>query len=398
MIYLGTKMGEYVSKEDYKDLPLLSDAPENIPLFIPNIPAGAIDEISTSLNSRWIGQGPKVELFEKLFSSHFLNDHPAVSVSSGTAALHLAYIAAGIKEDDEVLCPVFTCTATNIPLLYLKAKIIFVDIDPLTMNISIQDLRKKITDKSRAIVVVNYGGLPCEMDEVNKVASENNLIVISDNAQALGAEYKGIPIGLTSDISIYSFQAIKHITTGDGGMIGLNEKFHNKTEFLKRIRWFGIDRSGKQKGIWENDISEIGFKYQMTDLSASLGISGIGSFQSTLAHRRNILSIYEKLLGNNNDVGIIGHTNDNSVHAAWLFTIRVKDRKKLQIKLRDRSIESNQVHFRNDRYSIFKNRSNMGTEFPNMDSIQDDYLVLPLHTKMKESDVQRICNEINSGW
>jgi dTDP-4-amino-4,6-dideoxygalactose transaminase len=337
-------------------------------------------------------------LFEKLFSSHFLNDKAAVSVSSGTAALHLAYIAAGIKEGDEVLCPLFTCTATNIPLLYLKAKIVFVDIDPETMNISVQDLKNKISEKTRAVVVVNYGGLPCEMDEINKIARENNLIVISDNAQALGAEYKGVPIGLTTDISIFSFQAIKHITTGDGGMIGLNENFIQKADALKRIRWFGIDRSAKQKGVWENDIVEVGFKYQMTDLSASLGISGINSFSTTLAHRRKLLSKYETLLENNSDVTIIGHSNDYSIHAAWLFTIKIKERKNLQFKLRSKNIESNQVHFRNDRYSVFKGSSNLGSEFPNMDAIQDDYLVLPLHTKMNELDVERICGEINSGW
>jgi perosamine synthetase len=387
-----------MEQDNYKDLPLLTEASESIPLFTPNIPEGTIEEISTTLNSRWIGQGPKVESFEKLFASNFLSDKSAVSVSSGTAALHLAYIAAGIKEDDEVLCPLFTCTATNIPLLYLKAKIVFVDIDPNTMNISVQDLKNKISEKSRAIVVVNYGGLPCEMDEINKIARDHNLIVISDNAQALGAEYKGVPIGLTTDISIFSFQAIKHITTGDGGMIGLNDKFHHKTDTLKRLRWFGIDRSAKQKGIWENDISEVGFKYQMTDLSASLGITGINAFSKTLSLRRKLLSKYESLLEKNSDVTILGHSNDYSIHAAWLFTIRVKDRMKLQLKLRAKNIESNQVHFRNDRYSVFKGSSNLGSEFPNMDAIQDEYLVLPLHTKMTEDDVERICREVNSGW
>jgi perosamine synthetase len=381
-----------------RDLPLLPDASENIVLFTPNIPEGVAAEILDTLESRWIGQGPKVDTFETQFSEQFLDGKPALSVSSGTAALHLAYLAANIQEGDEVLCPLFTCTATNIPLLYLKAKIIFVDIDPKTMNMSIEDLRNKITQKSRAIVVVNYGGLPNEMDEINHLARENNLVVIGDNAHSLGAEYKGTPIGLTTDISMYSFQAIKHITTGDGGMIGLNTSMVDKYEALKRIRWFGIDRNAKQKGIWENDIFEIGFKYQMNDIAASMGIIGIRNFDKTLEHRRRLLSKYEQLLGSNTDVKIIGQSNNYTKHAAWLFTINIENRKSLQSKLRSKNIESNQVHFRNDRYSVFKNRSNMGTDFPNMDSIQNNYLVLPLHTKMQEAHVERICEEINTGW
>jgi dTDP-4-amino-4,6-dideoxygalactose transaminase len=297
-----------------------------------------------------------------------------------------------------VLCPVFTCTATNIPLLYLKVKLVFVDVDPETLNISIPDLKNKISEKSRAIVVVNYGGLPADMDEINKIAKENSLIVINDNAHALGAKYKNQEIGLTSDFSMYSFQAIKHITTGDGGMIGLNSTQLEKKDLLKRVRWFGIDRQSKQNGIWENDIKEIGFKYQMTDLAASLGISALRSFESTITHRISLLKRYEELLQENSDVKIIAKSNSVSQHAAWLFTIRIKNRRDLQKHLRENGIESNQVHFRNDKYSIFQSDSNAGSQFPNMDDIEDEYLVLPLHTKMDKGDVERVCHVISQGW
>jgi dTDP-4-amino-4,6-dideoxygalactose transaminase len=297
-----------------------------------------------------------------------------------------------------VLCPVFTCTATNIPLLYLKVKLVFVDVDPETLNISILDLKNKISEKSRAIVVVNYGGLPADMDEINKIAKENSLIVMNDNAHALGAKYKNQEIGLTSDFSMYSFQAIKHITTGDGGMIGLNSTQLEKKDLLKRVRWFGIDRQSKQNGIWENDIKEIGFKYQMTDLAASLGISALRSFESTITHRISLLKRYEELLQENSDVKIIAKSNSVSQHAAWLFTIRIKNRRDLQKHLRENGIESNQVHFRNDKYSIFQSDSNAGSQFPNMDDIEDEYLVLPLHTKMDKGDVERVCHVISQGW
>lgn len=380
------------------ELPILDEGLSNIVLFTPNIPTDAFDEIQSTLSTRWIGQGPKVDIFETEFSKRFLGDNECISVNSGTSALHLSYIAAGIDEGDEVLCPVFTCTATNIPLLYLKAKIVFVDIDLDTLNLSIQDLKSKITSKTKAIVVVHYGGLPANMDEINKVAHENNLIVINDNAHALGAKYKGKEIGLTSDFSMYSFQAIKHITTGDGGMIGLNLTQIENKDMLKRIRWFGIDRKSKQGGIWENDITEVGYKYQMTDLAASLGIAALRSFDSTLSHRIKLLNRYEELLTHNKDVKIIAKSNSDSQHASWLFTIRVEQRRNLQRHLREHNIESNQVHFRNDRYSIFKNNSNANSEFPNMDEIEDEYLVLPLHTKMEIGHVERICETISKGW
>jgi dTDP-4-amino-4,6-dideoxygalactose transaminase len=380
------------------EMPILENSGTNIVLFTPNIPTSAIGEIEDTLSSRWIGQGPKVEIFESEFSKRFMGQKPCLSVNSGTSALHLSYIAAGLQEGDEVLCPVFTCTATNIPLLYLKVKLIFVDIDPETLNMSITDLKNKITDKSRAIVVVNYGGLPANMDEINNVAQENSLIVINDNAHALGAKYKNQEIGLTSDFSMYSFQAIKHITTGDGGMIGLNSTQLDKKNLLKRVRWFGIDRESKQNGIWENDIKELGYKYQMTDIAACLGISALKIFDSTLSHRITLLNRYEHLLSDNPDVKIIAKSNSISLHAAWLFTIRIKNRRDLQKLLRENRIESNQVHFRNDKYSIFQNYSNAKSEFPNMDEIEDEYLVLPLHTKMNENDVDRICEVIKNGW
>jgi dTDP-4-amino-4,6-dideoxygalactose transaminase len=387
-----------MKKSPTGEMPILENSGTNIVLFTPNIPENAIEEIRDTLSSRWIGQGPKVEIFESEFSKRFMAEKPCLSVNSGTSALHLSYIAAGLQEGDEVLCPVFTCTATNIPLLYLKVKLIFVDIDPETLNMSIPDLKNKITNKSRAIVVVNYGGLPANMDEINNVAQENSLIVINDNAHALGAKYKNQEIGLTSDFSMYSFQAIKHITTGDGGMIGLNSTQLDKKNLLKRVRWFGIDRESKQNGIWENDIKELGYKYQMTDIAACLGISALKTFDSTLSHRITLLNRYEHLLSDNPDVKIIAKSNSISLHAAWLFTIRIKNRRDLQKLLRENRIESNQVHFRNDKYSIFQNYSNAKSEFPNMDQIEDEYLVLPLHTKMNENDVDRICEVIKNGW
>jgi dTDP-4-amino-4,6-dideoxygalactose transaminase len=231
------------------------------------------------------------------------------------------------------------------------------------------------------------------MDAIMELADEYNLQIIEDAAHAVGAQYKGKQIGTISDFTMFSFQAIKHITTGDGGLLTFKDA--SLLEKAKRLRWFGIDRSAKQLGVWENDITEIGYKYQMTDLAASIGLASIRNFANTLSLRRSLLHRYYEKLELNPDVEILGKETDDVVHAAWLFTVRVKNRKKLQLKLLDNRIESNQVHYRNDRYSIFtSHRLNL----PNMNEIEDEYLVLPLHTKMSVEDVDRICSVINSGW
>lgn len=368
------------------EFPLLKEA-DGIPLFYPHVPEKAKDEVFNTLSTRWIGQGPKVDLFENKFSEIFLKNSSALAVGSGTDALHLAYILAGIKPGDEVLVPVFTCTATNIPLLYIGAKIVFVDIDPLTMNVSIDDLAKKITKKTKAVVCVDYGGVPCDYDALNEICKKYSIPLIADAAHSLGSKYGGVYSGDLADYSIFSFQAIKTLTTGDGGM--LTFKNSELMDAAKRLRWFGIDRSAKQKGIWENDIREIGYKYQMNDISASIGLAGLASVSDVITHRNNLFKKYQDELSGVSGIRLIGESKtEKYFNAAWIATIIVEnDRVGLMSKLRSVGIESAQVHYRNDRYSIFGGRDET---LKNMSQIEDRYLVLPLHTKMNESQVEYI--------
>jgi perosamine synthetase len=372
------------------EVPLLSDMEGNIPLFKPHIPKNAMLELETTLHSRWIGQGPKVDLFEKIFAERFCGGDPGIAVGSGTDALHLAYLLAGIEPGDEVITPVFTCTATNIPLLYIGAVPVFADIEPGTLNVDPNGIEKLITSKTKAIVVVHYGGLPCDMFKIQDVAKRHGLLVIEDAAHAVGAKYQNQSIGEISDFTMFSFQAIKHITTGDGGYLSFKDPA--LLEKAKRLRWFGIDRSAKQLGIWENDITEIGFKYQMTDLGASIGLASLEEFHETLAYRRDLFSQYLEMLKENMNLKILSRESPGTYHAAWLFTIRTPSRKELQSYLAKFGIETNQVHYRNDRYEIMGPRR---TNLPNMDEIENDYLVLPLHTRMSPADVTRICSLVN---
>ena len=270
--------------DKFKDYPLMNDRKGNVPIFYPHIPKNSLKSMKKVLSGRWIGQGPLVDNFEKEFKKKFTNNLPCVAVGSGTDALHLAYLLAGIKKGDEVICPVFTCTATNIPLLYIQAKIKFADIDPNTLNISIKHVKKLITKKTKAIVFVNYGGLPCNLKELNIIAKKNNIKLIQDAAQSLGSTYNNKPITNYSDFTIFSFQAIKHISSGDGGLICFKDKTLEKKAY--RMRWFGIDRLKKQGGTWENDIKEIGFKYQMTDLGACLLLESLKEFKKISSHRK----------------------------------------------------------------------------------------------------------------
>lgn len=376
-----------------KDMPLLDVKGKNIVLFHPHVPQKAIKMVSDTLRTRWIGQGPKVERFETQFGNKFCGSNSAVAVGSGTDALHLAYLLAGIKKGDEVVSPVFTCTATNIPLLYIGAKIKFADVKKDSLNIDPQHVSKLVSRKTKAIVCVHYGGLPCDMDELGKIAARYNIPIIEDAAHAVGAFYKGKSIGAISDFTMFSFQAIKHITTGDGGLLSLKDR--SLKPKADRIRWFGIDRTAKQKAIWDNDLTEIGYKYQMTDISASMGLAALEEIDQVLKLRKLLLRTYEQNLVDIPGLHVVGAGYNDREHAAWLCTTIVEDRYNLQVKLRSNNIESNQVHYRNDRYSIFGGRRK---DLANMDAVEDKYLVLPLHTKMTVEDVLKICRVIKSGW
>lgn len=374
-------------KKPVTDMPILPDSDDTISLFRPFIPQSAKDAVLDTLNSRWIGQGPKTTMLEERLSRRVGSN--AIAVGSGTDALHLAYLLSDISPDDEVIAPVFTCTATNIPLLYLGCKIVFADVKPHSLNISPKDVRAKITSKTKAVVIVDYGGLPGDLEEIKSICLEFNLVLIQDAAHSLGASVGGVPVGALADFTIFSFQAIKHIGTGDGGALCIRDG--ELTQLAQRLRWFGIDRTQKQKGVWENDIVEIGYKYQMNDISASMALAGLDSLDFQLKHRADLRDRYLERLSEIETVKPLDYESDSATGAAWLMTVEAQDREEIQRVLLQNNIESGQVHYRNDRYSIF---DKFKGDFPNMDAIEDNYLVLPLHMDMSVTEVDRVCDVI----
>ncbi len=377
------------------DLPVMRDEQSNVVLFYPHVSEKAAEAVAETLRSRWIGEGPKVREFEQQFARMLGIRTTPVAVGAGTDALHLAYVLAGVQPGDEVIVPVFTCTATNIPLLYHGVKLRFADVQRSTMNLDIDHVRRLVNERTRAIVCVHYGGLPCDMDELLAIGREHNIPIIEDAAHAVGATYKGEVIGNLSPFTMYSFQAIKHVTTGDGGMLLIQDA--QLVEKARRLRWFGIDRAAKQGGYWENDIVEVGYKYQMTDIAASIGLANLAEFPEVLAHRRRLYRLYEERLRGIPGITMLGTGYEDREHACWLCTVEVERRMDLVRKLREAHVESGQVHYRNDRYSIFAPFAEPDA-YPNMDYLEDRYLVLPLHTRVSEDDVEYICDLIRRGW
>jgi len=349
-----------------------------IPLFYPYIPKQKIlQQISDTLDSRWIGQGPKVEDFEKKFGKKMGYKYP-VMLNSATSALELAYHLVGLKKDDVVIVPVLNAICGQVGLVRRECKILFCDVQKATLNIDPVHLEKLLTkNKVKAVVGVHLGGIHFDKN-IYSLCKKFKVPLIVDSAQYL-APTKG-------DYICYSFQAIKHITTGDGGMLILNNK--SDYERAKELRWFGIPRkfkkTWKKRGVTTN-IKEAGYKYQPTDIDACFALAAWPDVDKILKHRSDLVSEYKKGLGNLDEVEVIAGD------ACWLLTILAAKRDQLADYLTKAGIESNLVHVRNDSYKIFSKKR---LSLPNMDFIEKSYLCLPINSVVKKSDVKFICESI----
>lgn len=332
--------------------------------------------LSDVFDSRWLGQGPQVVKFEEAFGDKFGYRY-CLGVNSGSAALELAYHLIGIGYGDEVLTVVLTCTATNIPLLRKRAKIQFLDISD-NLTVDFEDLKRKISQKTKAIVVVNLGGIQVDK-RIFPLAKKNGIPVVIDACQSLGiTETFG-------DYICYSFQAIKHFTTGDGGMLVLRNK--KDYQRAKKLRWFGINRDAKRKAGWRAlvnhktamEIEEAGYKYHMNDIAATLGMVGLKYSDEILEHRRAICHAYDKRLPS--------HYKKIYGGSYWQFGILAKNRNNLIKYLRNNHIECDLVHLRNDIFKIFGGKRQ---DLPNMNRFESQYLYLPLNSKVTIEDVEYI--------
>ncbi len=361
-----------------------------IPLFYP--PKQNVDRmiagLRDTLSGRWWGQGPKVDLFEKKFGEKFGFKY-CVMTNSGTAALHLAYVLAGVKRHDRVIVPVLTCTATCHPLKLMEADINFADIREDTLTLDPDDLKLRNNGMLKAIVTVHLGGLVTDGYRIRRIADEWGVKIIEDACQALGAKDVGY-----GDYTCFSFQAIKSFSTGDGGMLVLKSR-HDHLR-AKRLRWFSIDREQKAKKNWQAwdrrgitfEQAEVGFKYQPTDIDASIGLAALEDFDRNLQQRRALARIYRKELNGCKTVTLLrnGHT------ANWLFMVLVNgDRNAFAEKLLKAGIETNVAHIRNDIFKVFGGKRQ---DLPNINEVEDRYICLPLNNQVSEEDVRYVCKVI----
>lgn len=311
----------------------------------------------------YLGEGPEVKAFEKEFAEKFGFENVA-SVNSGTVALELAYELAGIGEGDEVIIPVLTHPASGLPAIHRKAAIVFADIDP-DLNVSVEDVRNKITPKTKAIVFVHFGGNNRGLKELLELAKEKNLILIEDAAQAVGSDFWG-----KADFTCVSLQAIKTLTSGDGGFLISKDK--NLHEKAKRLRWFGYDRELKQK-FGDTDLVEAGYKYHMNDITAAIGRGNLASIDKIISHRKRLGAEYEK----------------NGISASIWFAHVLSPRREELIKfMKENGVHTGDYHYRNDKYTIFGGRRTL----PTMDELENQYLLLPLHHGVSTRNVAYICS------
>jgi dTDP-4-amino-4,6-dideoxygalactose transaminase len=314
-------------------------------LFKPFISQTARENVQRVLNSDSITEGEEVKLFETELEQKL--GKKCLTVNSGTSALELAYELAGIKEGDEVITPVLTCTATNLPLVRRKAKIIFADTD-YDLNINIQDVQNKITNKTKAIVFVHFGGHNRGLADLVAICRKRNITLIEDAAQAIGSNYWG-----QGDFAAVSLQAIKTITAGDGGLLICKRDEDYKK--AKRLRWFGIDRDDRSR-----DMTEAGYKYHMNNINAAIGRGNLMYMGELMNHIHALGEVYRSY-------GLFSY--------AWLAGGFTENYDKLKEALNEEGYECDQHHYRNDKYKIFGERQNL----PIMDSIENKYFFVPLH-------------------
>lgn len=362
--------------------------------FHTSVSQRAVEFVNETLKSTFLSEGVRVKEFERALATQLGLVNP-VALNSGTSALHLPLVLAGVGPGDEVILPAQTFIATGLVILMQQAVPVFADIDPLTGNITPASIAAKITARTRAIIPVHWAGYPCDLDEINQLAAQHGIAVIEDAAHALGAAYKSKPVGSISRFTAFSFQAIKHLTTGDGGALCCLDPADAQSALARR--WFGIDRAHSKPSILgerDYDVASLGFKYHLNDLAAALGLGNLSNFSARLARRREIAARYRRELAAVPGLQLL-HLAPDRAHACWLFTILVDRREDFIRKLASHNIPASVVHLRIDRNSVFGGQRR---DLPGQDDFNSRQVSIPLHEALTEDDVQNIVSVIKHGW
>lgn len=358
-----------------------------INLFKVHKPENVSKVLEEVFDSGFLTEGDYSDKFEKSFSEFIGNPNTCLT-NSCTSALDLARHVCDIQNEDEVITTAMTCLATNLPFYQRGAKLVFADVKKETGNIDPEDVERKITPKTKAIVVVHWAGQPVDIEAISSISSKYNIPVIEDAAHALDSKYKGLPIGQHSDFVCFSFQAIKHLTCADGGAIAC--KRQEDAERIRRLRWFGLDRSIKGIQRWSQDISEGGYKYHMNNLNAAIGIEQLKNIRHLINQHKLNSAYYDENINNPRIKKL--QRDENSDSASWIYSLLTEDREDFQSYLSKNGIASDWVHVRNDQYTIFKK---FKTDLPNLDYFESRLINIPVGWWLNKSDLKHITDTVN---
>ncbi len=359
-----------------------------------------INAVIEVLKGDYLTTGPKIREFEEKLAQ-YTGAKYAVAISNGTAALHAACFATGIKEGDEVITTPITFAASANCVLYMGAKPVFADIKPETYNIDPDEIRSKITERTKAIIPVHFTGQPCDMDEIQKIAQEYNLTIIEDGAHALGAEYNGRKIGSIGDMTTFSFHPVKNITTGEGGAITTNnDELYKK---LVLFRTHGITRDKdillKDKGPWYYEQQHLGYNYRITDIQAALGISQLDKLERFLAVRRDYVRKYNEAFSAVEEIET-PYQLENTNSAWHLYIIKLKlerlncGRRQLFEEFIERGIGVN-VHYIPVYYHPYYRQLGYNKGLcPRAEELYESIITLPLFPRMEKEDVEYVISNV----
>ena len=355
--------------------------------FLPNETA-LIDPLKQILYSGYIAEGEATYKFENELS--LLLDNPyCISLNSGTAALHIALMLIGVGKDDEVISTALTAEPTNTTIALTGAKVVFADVEYDTGLISPDAIEANITKRTKAIMVVHYAGMVCDMDRINEISKKYNIPVIEDAAHAFMAKYNNKYVGSNSPYTCFSFQAIKHLTTIDGGLLCLK----GEEEYLraKRLRWFGLD---KKVPRLESNITEAGYKYHMNNVNATIGLAQLQHLDQNVLKYIETGKFFDEHLVNISGITLIPY-HKNTEPSYWLYTMKVDRRDEFIKMMADHGIAASPLHLRNDKHQVFDAQN---VHLPNLDKFYNEFVHIPCGWWVNHEDRAKIVEVIKKGW
>lgn len=361
-----------------------------IPLVKTNIPSREklMPELEKVLYSGYVAQGEQVEVFERAFEE-FVGGGHSLSVNSGTAALHIALILAGVGNGDEVISTALTAEPTNVAIKMVGAKIRYADIDLETGNISPISIQENITLATKAIMVVDYAGIPVNVPEIQRISKKHNIPVIHDASHSLGSKFNTIKSGNHFPYTVFSFQAIKHLTTIDGGMLQISEK--KDYEKAKLIRWFGID---KKLSRIDNNIQLQGYKYHMNNVNATVGLVQLGEIDFIINKHKENGRFFDHELKDIPGVELLKYYT-GSEPSYWLYTLKVENRNGFIKKLAENGIMASELHKRNDLHDYL---NDFKQQLPALDTFYSKLVHLPCGWWVSNEERIKIIDVIKKGW